>query len=442
MANLMNRQTSPLRFRITTVDITPAESLVLAGYANRRGTSKGVHRPLCCRCLGLRQGEEALCLIVVDLLELDRSLVCRVRDEVSRAARISPDHILIHCTHTHSGPLMEEDAGHANRDYIEAWVRRTVEAACNAMAPESQSTCLRIEHGRAVSRISTARKLSVSQSGKPCLVPDPDGLNDPSVEVIRLVPGPDSPPVTLINFACHPVTLGGDSLWVSPDFPARAREIVERMWGGPTLYMTGFSGDINPMVTGLTEPKGTDEYGDILGQEILGARFDSRDAESHELRVRSTIVTLPFRDEQITKAFIDSEVERKSREVTEFVSWKDDLKRWGRKVHDWIDKGMVGQGLEVELVAARIGPAVLFFSQGEVFMHYQAALRRVFPDLPLLCVGYTGGETGYIPTIEAIRQKGYETDMAYIYTNQPSPLAPDVERVFLSAARQLVESVL
>jgi hypothetical protein len=66
-----------------------------------------------------------------------------------------------------------------------------------------------------------------------------------------------NPIALLVNYACHPVIFGPDSLLYSADFPGVMTRVVENTITGKVLcfFLQGGAGDINPLfaVTPLTE---------------------------------------------------------------------------------------------------------------------------------------------------------------------------------------------
>jgi hypothetical protein len=57
-------------------------------------------------------------------------------------------------------------------------------------------------------------------------------------------------------------------------------------------------------------------------------------------------------------------------------------------------------------------------------------------------IAYTNGLKGYIPTAEAFLHKGYEVDQAYVYMEEPSPLTPEADIIYMHAVNDLLREVL
>src|SRR5690606_5996222 len=93
-------------------DITPVGSVFLYGYPHVKRWSTGVHDPLLCSALYLRQGDNATLLLANDLIAVSKSLVADVRRRISQARNLPEHAILVSATHTHSGPVTMNHATH------------------------------------------------------------------------------------------------------------------------------------------------------------------------------------------------------------------------------------------------------------------------------------------------------------------------------------------
>jgi len=272
-------------------------------------------------------------------------------------------------------------------------------------------------------------------------VGDPDGLTDREVMVLQLIDKTGEKKVTLFNYACHPVTLGYASNYISTDYPGRAREVVEEKYGGMAVFVNGATGDLNPRETDHTQPQVTDAEGEKLGRAVISAML-TKDIADPDLILISKTIYIPFRDQVITKEHIENEVRRKHSDVTEFFTWKEMLERWKNKVFEMIDSNETGKSLPVNINVLKLGNTVMFFTQGELFVKYQIDLKRHFSDHNLFCITYSHGTGAYIATKEAFDNKSYEADQAYIYEMMPSPLTPEIEEIYLKEALDIVRALI
>jgi hypothetical protein len=108
------------------------------------------------------------------------------------------------------------------------------------------------------------------------------GLNltraaDDTVLVGRITAEDGKVKATMVNYACHPVSLGGGNRLISPDYIGAMREVVERDTGGaPCVFLHGASGDLTPRRSYESVPEAADQNGRELGyaaMSILSAMF-------------------------------------------------------------------------------------------------------------------------------------------------------------------------
>jgi len=217
---------------------------------------------------------------------------------------------------------------------------------------------------------------------------------------------------------------------------------VTERWGGNALFLNAAAGDINPK-KGLTASlQLADDIGAELGEAVTQAVLEKDEAAPTLKYVRASL-QLPYRDQNITSAFIDEQVLLKSVQQTEFLDWRNDVKKWGERMKAEIrTKGELPNYRASEMSVLRIGSSIILFVQGEYFNSYQVRLKKKFSNVNLLFAGYSNGESGYIPNGESFAAKGYEVDQAYIYIHEPSPLASGAEQVALDAMGNLIKQVL
>jgi hypothetical protein len=76
---------------------------------------------------------------------------------------------------------------------------------------------------------------------------------------------------TLLNYGCHPTTLGPGSVHLSPDYIGAARQVVEDQFGGIAVFLQGACGDTGPVISYAADPAAADRNGRILGYAAAAA---------------------------------------------------------------------------------------------------------------------------------------------------------------------------
>lgn len=253
-----------LRVGFAEIDVTPPvgdRPVWIAGYGNNR-PAQGVHDPLLARAIALDDGERTIVIASVDLVGLQLPEVERIRAAVSGV-----DYVLVTSTHNHEGP-----------DVIGIWgptpLQRGVDEAYLDLVVERTSQCVRA----AVDALAPA-----SASYGTALIPDAllRDSREPQVkdDVLRVVAfhrgdQPDHVAGLVVQYSCHPESLGSRNQQLTADFPHVVVERLKQRYGCPVVYVTGAVGGLmsNPgeMVAadGETISDGNFEYAEEYGRQI------------------------------------------------------------------------------------------------------------------------------------------------------------------------------
>ena len=126
-----------MKFGFGRTDITPLESVPLAGYGNDTSRySDSVDYRLYATCLAFADEEAAPVLVYT--LDLCVPPYHRFRDwampKLAEGTGVDPDRILMACTHNHSGPSLDEAQEPAIARYMPFLIEKLTEAARAALA--------------------------------------------------------------------------------------------------------------------------------------------------------------------------------------------------------------------------------------------------------------------------------------------------------------------
>jgi hypothetical protein len=97
-----------MRVGVATVDFTPRAGLPLMGNFRDDYASRGVHDPLCAKAIVFDDHGVKAAVLAVDLCMLDRENVALMRRTIGQQCDVPPENVLIHATHTHSGPATND----------------------------------------------------------------------------------------------------------------------------------------------------------------------------------------------------------------------------------------------------------------------------------------------------------------------------------------------
>src|SRR3989339_1786349 len=98
-----------LHVGIAVVDITPRPGLPLMGNYRDDYAARGVHDPLRARAAVFADSSGNMAAVLaLDICLLDRGNVALICQAIGRQARVPPENVLVHATHTHSAPAAND----------------------------------------------------------------------------------------------------------------------------------------------------------------------------------------------------------------------------------------------------------------------------------------------------------------------------------------------
>lgn len=412
-------------------DITPPVGIYSRNWgAAVHDTAEGVHRPLLATALALGQPDQDPLV----LLTLDLGWWRAAADEqafvtyLSQATELPPDRIVIALSHTHAGPSVfsgdtDKPGGQLIAGYRERLRKEAVDACREAIRSRRPAV---ITWGTGHCDLATHRDF-FDGSRYVCGY-DPDGRPDTTLLVGRVTDAGGGVIATILNYACHPTTLGPLNRQLSPDYVGAAREVVEGATGGvPCLFLQGASGDLGPREGFSGDGKVADRNGHMLGWAALAtisnllppatglgyrgplesgatlAIWERQAAQpSTALESSSVTVELPLKDrttiDRITASWgtLDGRVrlEREARRAALLAS-------------------LPGDSAAVTTRIWRIGDALLVALGDEAYSAFQRELRAAVPRRPVLVAGVAGGPGhGYLPPAAAY---DHEADLYQVW---------------------------
>ena len=289
-----------LRAGTARVTITPPVGLHLQGY-NRGRPTEGIRDELQARALVLERGEMRFALVCADIIGLEPDSVARTRALVQAATAIPGEAVCIAASHTHSGPAVARVGriDPADSDYtrtLEKALAGAVVMAAKALQP------VRVGFGEGQCGFNINRRLPTDNGI--IMRPNPDGVQDRRVQVIRLEGEAGLPAAVLFRYACHPTCLNVTNLRYSGDYPGAAARVIETVYGAGTLafFLPGCFGNLRP---NLTTPEGgfrgatdaeVDRLGRVLGAEVVRVAEEIVPAEDDRLATGREELSLPYAD--------------------------------------------------------------------------------------------------------------------------------------------------
>ena len=121
---------------VASIDITPPVGTPMAGSLRPR-TSVGIDDPLLCKALVLGNDDSRIALVTLDLIAWTRRRSEGARATIAAQAGIPSEHVLINCSHTHSGPYTDESL-QLGGGLDEGYLTRVTEAISEAVVQATE----------------------------------------------------------------------------------------------------------------------------------------------------------------------------------------------------------------------------------------------------------------------------------------------------------------
>lgn len=402
-----------------TPDIAGRRPVWIAGYGmNRRAT--GVHDPLLARAVVLRHGERRIALVSVDLVGLQRPEVLAIRARLSDFA-----YVMVASTHNHEGPDViglwgpSPLATGVDRKYLDLVVERVAR-----LVKETEASC-----EPAAAAYGTAEDESLLGDSR--LPTAFDGV----LRCLRFVRPADKRPLgILVQWNCHPESLGSRNTLLTADFPWATVKAMREKHGCPVVYFSGTVGGLMGTPDGVVKDtsgillsEGTFEYARVYGELTAGlAERALAAAEPIELApfvVSSKPVAVPLANPYYLAGRLLGVLRREAR------GWTGDAEMPGEVFRGALPDG-VQPAMETEVAYLRLGELHIACIPGEIYpeLVYGKFQEPVephvdFPDAPLetpviqlltgpktLLFGLANDEIGYI-----IPKRQWDQDPPFAY---------------------------
>ena len=451
------------RIGVARADITPPDGIHARNWgAARHDTAQGVHRPLTATALSLQVDADSLPSV---LLSLDlgwwrsREDESFIREGVRERLGLPEANVVICLTHTHAGPsLCRADAEREGGSHIAPYLNH-LRATCARIAADALSTATEatLTVGTGACSLAAHRDQEDPDPGHPerwltGFAPGTPPADD--TLLVGRVTGDTSGSViaTLVNYACHPTTLGPGNRQISPDYVGAMRELVEKETGGaPCLFLQGASGELAPPEQYAGDTRIADAHGRTLGYAALSV-LSGLPAPGTRLRCTGTISSgallgmwerepylppsAPSRADLIHLALPLKELPSRAQLLAELESASDvaSAERLRRRLQV---RALVGDGDTVSypVWVWRLGRIALVAHPGEAYSDLQTALRAALPESAIFVINVANGWYGYLPPAHLYTK--------WLYSTTQTPLAAGcLEAMIASALEALQEGKL
>lgn len=426
------------------VEITPpADSKAwLAGYAARKEPSAGVEQPIYAKALVITQpGGEPLALVTLDLIGVRRPITRRVADRIESRYGIPRKSLILFNSHTHSAPVPNDSTDKweiygidgntvtPNVEFTTELENKIVEVVGKAMMARRPA---KLEHAEGKAGFAVNRREATKDGFK--IGVNPDGPTDHSVPILKVTELQSNKPLAIMfGYACHNTTLGSEQMKICGDYAGYAQAALEKANPGTVaMFVTGCAGDQNP------NPRGTLDLAKKHGETLATAV--------------TTAIAGKTRPIDGTLKSIHSEPVIHFAGPVDRYSYQSRLSDKGgprdahaRRLINILAAGnVIDRSYVYPIQVVSFGDDLLMVAlAGEVVVDYSINIKAKHnkPDRPLWVSAYANDVFGYVPSTRVLREGGYEGGESFYYSNFPTPLANDTERIIMDEVRRMIDQL-
>jgi hypothetical protein len=441
-------------------EITPDKPVFMAGMFHAR-LSEGVLDPITVTALALQSGQEQAVFVSCDVVTIPDELRDAVRDHLQGQADMDPMKVILHATHTHSGPEIRVPsaiAGHTSvggtgveldgmaiEDYTAFAAKRIADAIVRAWKAKAPGA---IGFGLGYAVIGRNRRW-VGADGmvtKYNLQPSVcdhfrhiEGYEDHSVHVIAVYDSRSQMTGLVINVPC-PSQLSESEFSLSSDWWHEVRLELRLRFGEPLFLLPQCSaaGDLCPFPlyeqeanARMLELKGqTDRQeialriADAVSEIVpsIGKRIDYAPALRHAVktielpatRLSEEDVESARRETEAWKAVYEQEMQRLAEhpELMQKPRWyvtaTDAYRRmrWNQNVIHRFEHQKANATLPAELHMVQLGQVGFAANPFELYLDYGVQIKARSPAIQTFVVQLAGGGT-YLPSPRSVSGGGY-----------------------------------
>ncbi len=418
-------------------DITPTESVPLAGYGGKTRMSQRVEHPIWLKALALKDDSGATSVLVTaDLVGLSDKMIAVIAKAALEKHHISRERLILNTSHNHSCPVTEdvlwlyyeftpEEAAAKNRYTAMVYAKydEVIGKAIANLAPAEVA----FEQGLAGVAVNRRRSRGAESRAL-------GGQVDQDVPVITVKSGNDLKAI-VFGYSCHTTALGGFS--INGDYVGFAQLELEKSFPGVVaMFVQNCGGDANPLprIRGkdaeATELAGM--YGKILAEAVRQVIAGTMKPLSGPIRAAMGETELELQpgislDE--LKQRLPNLTGMPKREFEHFIRQYEAL-------------GSTPDRVKYPIQVWRIGVDFTFIAlTGETVVDYSLKFKAAYGWNNTWVCGYNNDLLSYVPSLRVLKEGGYEGVTGMFEYGHRAPYTETVEERITMKVEELVERV-
>jgi len=416
-------------------DITPTESVPLAGYGGKTRMSQRVEHAIWLKALALKDDTGATSVLVTaDLVGLSDKMIAIITKAALEKHGIPRERLILNTSHNHSCPVTAdvlwlyyeftpEEA--AVRDRYTAMVYAKYEEVIGAAIANLAPAELAFDQGLA--GVAVNRRRSRGPESRAL-----GGQVDQDVPVITVKAGNDLKAI-VFGYSCHTTALGG--LSINGDYAGFAQLELEKSYpNSVAMFVQNCGGDANP----LPRIRGKDVeatelasmYGKVLAEavrQVIASKMPSLNGPIHAAMGETELLLQPGIPLEELKQRLPNLTGMPKREFEHFIRQYETL-------------GSPPDRVKYPIQVWRIGTDFQFIAlTGETVVDYSLKFKAAYGWNTTWVCGYNNDLTSYIPSLRVLKEGGYEGVTGMFEYGHCAPYTETVEERITAKVEELMK---
>lgn len=430
-----------LRVGFATADITPEDSVPLAGYGNSTARmSDGSLDPIFTTAVAISDGYNTVILIENDLTTAYKGVFGKVKRKIHSATDIPTENIMISSTHIHSAPDLSQTELPSVRKYNRELIETLTQTALDALADMKPASIYygtdRPEGLNFVRHYVTedghvrGDNFGMQYSNSPLAAHTHDADN--LLQVVRFARegGRD---IVLVNWQTHPHRSGTRAnLDITADLIGIMRDKVSADADCGVMYFTGASGNINPK-SSIEEENITSDYisqGLALSDSVLGILASDMDKiDGIDVKSKKAVFTAQVDHSMDHLADIAAEITAEWKQTNDSAAAIEAGAPYGINspyhANAITVKAELPETDQLELYSHSVGGLAFVFAPYEMFDENGVYIRENSPFEHTFIVTCSNTSNSYIPSQEGYDNGCYEANLSRFVSGTGEQLAEE-----------------
>ena len=435
------------------IDITPQTSVPMAGYGKTsQRMTRVVRDNLYATSVALQDEDGTIVILLsMDLQRASDITVDVIRPWVSEKTGIPQDHIMLHGTHTHSGPDLnntKEPLLAAYIEYLNPRLEQVIYESIEDLKPAE------VSYGSidTVGLNFVKHYQNTTADGEVKYFGDNFGTQvldsttkhttdaDPTMHILQITRegGKD---IVLVNWRTHPTLTGGSTKYeMSADLVGTFRLALEKQIDCNFIYFTGASGNINASSRIKSEMAAVDvdHHGALMAADAIKCLENMTKVETTKLQTKQIVLDMETNHTTDDLVIYAKQVNAMWSQGATFAECREFGEPWGIRSPYYANaitaRALRPESMDVELNTITIGDEIaICTAPNELFDTNSMYVEDHSPYKMTMTFGYSNGYRGYIPSAYGWEYTCYESDCSYFLPG----CGEEIQDTFLSMLEEL-----